>query len=834
MVERKQRFEESKASWEAEKTAHENARALLTSVDEELAESTEKHNTQVSAYSKVSGRVEALEGHIARQEGLDEGVRTILAKRKKDKNFLPGFRGLVIDLFQADLALADAFEAALGDLSQGIVVDTWEEALAGAEFLAAGGQGRAAFLALEAFEKKAGKIPEGIKPIDDQAARVLGSLLEDLQVLSFEDIKGKIGKPKFPAVVVTADGGIVRDGRIIVTGSSKGKRGLVAVRSELESLRAEKAVLEADLAALSQKLEALRSKRQEGRAVVETCRQKVAVEESANRALDHEVQALARQLERAVAELERLESRRHDAESRLSQIGQEQQKNTAELEEATLLLKQAEDARSMTNEDRDALRAELDLAATKLEHDRVELATATQQLEGYQSSARHLEDRHEQAKKAIQRYHGELSTFAEDKAKSATSVGEEEEKVKLFQEQLKESRQTISTIEDELGEVRRKHKDLGAQCRDVEEELRLLENRIHKSEMKSGELRVAMEGLIEHIKEELELDLVELHEGFEATDDVDWQGIESELEERKAKLRKLGNVNLQAIDDLAEVEERLEFLTAQRNDLVHSKGQLARILRDIEEESTRLFNETFNNVREHFQVMFRKLFGGGKADIVLTDPENVLESGIEITARPPGKEARSITLLSGGERTLTAVALLFAIIRAHPCPCCLMDEVDAALDEDNTERFCQLLDEFFDRTQFLLITHSRRTMARADVLFGVTMGERGVSRHVGVRFEDVAVDGSFVERDSSSDPKLGRAAARKSSGKKAKSGPRKSSSTRQQGDSARGEALPDNDNKNGAGKVVAGEVLMDMEAASDRPEVGGRTKPEENEMEMEG
>jgi chromosome segregation protein len=830
LSERKQTQEGCLAELAAEQAGLKVARETVEGIDAELGESTVEYNAQVSAYSKVSGRVEALEGNIARQEGLDEGVRTILSQRKKDKSFLPSFRGLLIDLFQADLKLADAFEAALGDLSQGIVVETWDEALSGAEFLAGGGRGRAAFLVLEAFENKAFKLPKGVKAQDKDATRIIGNLLQDVDILNLDEIRAQVAKKSMPALVVTEQGGIVRDNRTIMTGSSKGKRGLIAVRSELEILRAEKVEIEQSLASLSSKLEELRLARQKAHAHLQGCRERVVAQESSSRRLEHEVQALEKQVARVAAELEQLESRRHDAESHLAQLGQGRERNSSELGEASGLLDQAQKARHMTNEDRDALRRSLDDSASTLAQERVSLATAVQQLQGLQNSARHLEERHEKAVKAIERYQGELSTFANDRQKSAGSIEEEEKKATDFQEQLNSSRSDIATIENELSVVRNKHKDVAAQCRDIEEELSLLGNKMHKAEMKSGELRVAMEALIEHIKEELDLDLVELHQDFTPTEEVDWKGIESELEERKAKLRKLGNVNLQAIDDLAEVEERLEFLTAQKNDLVHSKGQLARILRDIEDESTRLFNNTFGNVREHFQVMFRKLFGGGKADIVLTDPENVLESGIEITARPPGKEARSITLLSGGERTLTAVALLFAIIRAHPCPCCLMDEVDAALDEDNTERFCSLLDEFFDRTQFVLITHSRRTMARADVLFGVTMGERGVSRHVGVRFEDVAADGSFVEdgNEGKGSKKSRDKAPGKSTGKNRLTG---------KGETKADE--PDSENGNGNGntdvspKVVAGEVLMDMEAATESQESGGRTDPKEGEMELE-
>jgi chromosome segregation protein len=178
------------------------------------------------------------------------------------------------------------------------------------------------------------------------------------------------------------------------------------------------------------------------------------------------------------------------------------------------------------------------------------------------------------------------------------------------------------------------------------------------------------------------------------------------------------------------------MLQTQFDDLTAAKRSLEEIIAKINQDSRRLFTETFATIRTHFQELFRKLFGGGMADIVLEDDHDILESGIEIIARPPGKELRSISLMSGGEKTMTAVALLLAIFRSKPSPFCILDEVDAALDEANIGRFTAVLREFLDRSQFIIITHSKKTMATADVLYGITMQESGISKRVSVRFED--------------------------------------------------------------------------------------------------
>src|SRR5262249_5370084 len=209
-----------------------------------------------------------------------------------------------------------------------------------------------------------------------------------------------------------------------------------------------------------------------------------------------------------------------------------------------------------------------------------------------------------------------------------------------------------------------------------------------------------------------------------------------EIAELRRKLSRLGSVNLDSLQELAELETRAGTLRSQSDDLTAAKRSLEEIIATINPDSRRLFTETFDAVRTHFQELFRKLFGGGMADVVLEDEGDILESGIEINARPPGKELRSISLMSGGEKTLTAVALLLAIFRSKPSPFCILDEVDAALDEANIGPFTGVLREFLDRSQFILITHSKKTMACADVLYGVTMQESGISRRVAVRFED--------------------------------------------------------------------------------------------------
>jgi chromosome segregation protein len=384
----------------------------------------------------------------------------------------------------------------------------------------------------------------------------------------------------------------------------------------------------------------------------------------------------------------------------------------------------------------------------------------------------------------------ELAQQIERLTKSADAVASRRENVEAELQEAKLAEANLANRQEALkGDVETVAADLSVAQKEVQQltgevesfrgEHGEIEHELSAVDIKLSELRVRIETLVTRTNEELQLDLpakyAALAEPLEdgtpgpgyQPGDMDWDAVAAEIKELKEKIQRLGNVNLDSIPEMDELEQRQQFLSKQYTDLVDSKKQLEELIDTINRESGVRFEQTFNAVREHFQGMFRKLFGGGRADIYLeTELEekvkvtgedgkaafemrkrtlDPLEAGIEVIARPPGKQPVSISQLSGGEKAMTCIALLMSIFKSKPSPFCILDEVDAPLDEANNQRFGLIIQEFLAMSQFIVITHHKRTMQIADVLYGVTMQEQGVSKRVAVKFDQVDNQGRISE-----------------------------------------------------------------------------------------
>lgn len=371
---------------------------------------------------------------------------------------------------------------------------------------------------------------------------------------------------------------------------------------------------------------------------------------------------------------------------------------------------------------------------SKLEHERLR-----GQLENTQESIMRLEDNKIKIESSISKRNSDITNTKQEMESLQGIIADNEWGLG----ELRAERQQLQNSEKEIKD---RLQELKSQSSHLEEELSLLRHKrqqlsdkIHASEVKISENTLRLENLTEHIDEEYSLQL-EFKE-FEDFEEFNFKEVSSEVHSLKQQVKNLGPVNLLAYTEYEEEKERLDFLLKQRDDLLDSEKDLVHTINEINEAAQTIFVETFEKIRENFKKIFTSLFDeGDEADLLLQEGVDPLEAKIEITAKPKGKRPTSIEQLSGGEKTLTATALLFAIYLVKPSPFCIMDEVDAPLDDANIDRFCKLLQDFNENTQFIIVTHNKRTMNAAETMYGVTMQEEGISKLAGVRFtEDIVV-----------------------------------------------------------------------------------------------
>ena len=334
---------------------------------------------------------------------------------------------------------------------------------------------------------------------------------------------------------------------------------------------------------------------------------------------------------------------------------------------------------------------------------------------------------HDDFTKKKQKFNDEIEIAEKNIGPLSDSLNELETHIERVKEERTQYLKTVTNSDEQLMKLR--------------SELENILNIKSKNNISKVEESMKSDNLINRLIDNYSISKEEAYkniipENWDIDTPPDDDEIESKIAEIKAKIDSMGVVNLIAIDEHKELEERYSFLLNEQTDLLNSKKQLLEMIAKINETTTELFNETFNNVNSEFQLMFKKLFGGGSAKLILTDEDDVLESGIEIIARPPGKKLQPISLLSGGERTMTAVALLFSLFKVKPSPFCVLDELDAALDDSNISRFVETLKTFVLDSQFVIITHNRQTIAQAAVIYGVTMESRGISKIVSMQFSD--------------------------------------------------------------------------------------------------
>jgi len=714
---------------------------------EELRRLHAEQNETREHRSGVRSRIEALGEMLTELEGVGSGTREVLAAARKGE--LAGIAGMLGDFIETDLEHADVVEAALAGADQYLLADHWADLPADRLTQMLADKGAVEVLCMDRLgvlrdDFDIADCPPAIARViewvrfDPRFSPVVWRLLgTTLVVATLPDAASAHTQAPPGYRFVTLAGEVWEaDGRIRL-GSAHGGTGVIARRSELADLQRQLSHLDEKLSALAADCRDADTRRGEldqtiarlDEGVQQAKTERIEIQGRLTR-LDEQICQLRREQPVVASELHGLQTEIDSISLHRRQVQQQIQALDGTRAEQDRLVEQLNAQLAAAQQNHTRLNGEL----TDL---KVSLGQIQEKKQALANSLTSLTDRQEHMKSDFQSQHSQIDTDlrrrqeAQDIVEQTRSqLAELEEKRRRLQQDVADHESSRKSLSQRLQEIRTQSDQQRASQEAVKEQTSAVR-------MELGELDVRVENLISRSADEMSMDLLELYKDYEHDDHRDWDAVEAEIQGLRGRIERLGNVNLDAISEQEELQQRQEFLSGQLADINASQSKLIDLINRLNAESRQRFIETFKVVRENFQELFRRLFGGGKADLILMDEEDVLSSRIEIVARPPGKELKSLSLLSGGEKAKTALALIFSFFKSRPSPFCLLDEVDAPLDEANTEQFARMLRDFTDQTQFIIISHAKRTMSMVDVLYGVTMQEPGVSKPIAVRFEDV-------------------------------------------------------------------------------------------------
>ncbi len=734
--------------------AWQHAQSQLARLREEHVHHLQRFNDLRQQHTAASERKNVLGELEQKLEGVGAGVKELLLRwRSTADGPLSQVRGLVADLFHVSVETAPMIEAALGETAQYLVVGPGREWLAWIEREAGQLSGRVGFVSLDGPSSEGPEL-DGRRSVLGRADRFVAAQGEYAPLVrrllgrtwiveTLSHALALAASAPGESFVTLAGERLSADGTL-VAGPRNAATGLISRRSELRALAGRIAEMDAKIA--------------DG---VATQRQ---LEDDLHRA-DAAVQQLGERHGAAAAQLSEHRLRAGAAEARMTQVAEqaavlESESDTARRQESSCAsalaatraeLEKTEGHLRQTNAQIHQASAEIaqreqacHQRARQTTLAKVQLAKSEERLANLHARMRQFEHDQQERRRATDEARLQEAQCLERGRLSDRAVLEAEARMaELFLATERLATDTGSLVE--LRESRRLVRTrLASDAHELLAQTRRLDEQIHARLLEASEISMQRDALAGRLREDYGIELADLDATASADQQQARDEVDREIAELRHKINQMGSVNLEALRDVEELDTRYRALAAQHEDLSRAKTSLEQIIVRMNADSRRLFSETLETVRGHFQELFRKLFGGGQADIALEEGVDILESGIEIVARPPGKELRNISLMSGGEKTLTAVALLLAIFRSRPSPFCVLDEVDAALDEANIERFVTVLREFLAWTQFIIVTHSKKTMTCATTLHGVTMQESGVSKRVSVRFEDISDEGEIL------------------------------------------------------------------------------------------
>jgi len=704
-------------------------------------------------FSTLSARKDSLEEILSHRAYTTEAVKRLFTAAQQGE--FPGLRlcGVLADFVEVDPAYEKAAEEFLHEELEYVVVQTWSEAEDGVDLLRKDLDGRATFLVHPSADTVLSVSRREEPPIGPETGIVVrlsdvihltnglsqapAELLPRLARCFVTEDRAAARRlaGQYPGLFFLAPDGVCYHGQA-VSGGKKTGSGPLALKRELRELTASVKAKWELIDAASSQLEKLERDVRSYEEELEAARATLLVQEKEGLALAHELRKLEEEFSRA-------QSRLSVARLELGRLAQERERTTAQRTATAANLDEKEKRRLAEEQVLEQaraslvdLQAEVNRLAEAHAAARAELAGLEERVRASQAARRACEQQHSDLSRRRQDLVKELERLASEKTRLQRVNVELDQRIQGLAKEIQKAEETASALVVQEDDLRARVSALGEEVKQLRHRAQEAQDRRAKVELELVKRQAELKFLDETSRKDLGLPIEQVSEGAEfVAEERELAETEQKYQEVKERVEALGPVNPQALEEYEEAKQRYDFLNTQRQDLLDSIRDTEKAIQEIDVESRKRFSEAFEAINGHFREMFKILFGGGVAEMRLTDENNIGESGIEVVASPPGKRLQNVLLLSGGEKALTALALLIAVFKYQPSPFCVMDEVDAPLDDANIRRLTQLLKQMSSQTQFILITHTKPTMEAAQVLYGVTMEEPGVSKLVSVRFE---------------------------------------------------------------------------------------------------
>ncbi len=748
-----------------ELTTHEEAFSSntkrLTSLEAEMMKTS-------SEISEKSSRMEALTDLKNSYEGFFTGVRAVMLNKQENPESWGGIVDVVPGIMKVHQGYETAVEASLGGKLQNIIVETGNDAKKAIDFLKTHKLGRVTFLPLDLMEKKErndnfphdGRILGSILnfiDFDERYKNVMDHLLGGfLVVRNLDDAIYLKQNTVKHYNLITLDGELIAKSGAITGGEVKAAvKGIFSRENEIEEL-------EKTVGRLRNSLIEKNELRNNLKMEVEKLTSKIDALKTAKTSQTSDLQ-------HGEKDFQKITFQRDSMKKKIEMLYAEQESIYNKVNE--LLEKRSKLSETLTNSDqenstiRDTIlnyERELEANYELMSNEKQGLAVDKNELQNTSEKISSHDSRINEIKREIKEREEWLNNLSSNQQEQTRLIETLQEEIRKDIEKLEILNLENTSILNSISEASEKLGNIKSKTQDFDEIRKSTQVTIDSLHEKNTMLKVAIaehEGKIEsyqeHVFSKYQVRLLEI-EKKESEVDTPWEEVPAKLEDLDQKIKSLGSVNLSAIEELAKLEDRFNFLTEQEKDLLAAKKQLVEVIEKINVTATQMFEDTFNKVKVYFNDIFGELFEGGKAELKLMDSPDMLEAGIDIVAKPGGKTFQTISLLSGGEKALTATALLFALFKVKPSPFCFIDELDAPLDDSNINRFTKLLKSFSDNTQFMVITHNKTTLKIADLLYGVTQPEKGISQLISVKFIDDDLDYLLKEPEVIKATKKGR------------------------------------------------------------------------------